>query len=268
MTPATVAKLGSPARSGRAVADHCREQRERDRDQRQRGEHRDRADHDRRLGRDHANPARLPREHGGHAARGELGADERRAERPPDDGQHARDALEEALQSGPMEARVVRVGHLRRSGSTRWRSVSEIWPSVRIGHAVRLETGAVSCVLGVLLRLGDPHPLLVLRLRQRAGRREREDPAHARSRSATSNTVTRTSRRAAIRRISARTRRVTVRPNRSARRTRLRGSSRPAGSRSGSGRRQPARASRLRPARAQRRRGCARRRLRLRARRP
>ncbi len=94
---------------GSAVQDQRGEQGERNRDQGRGRERGDGDDHHRRLGDDDTRATRLPGEHRGHAARRELRSDQSRAERPPDDRQYARTALQQALQAASMKARVVRV---------------------------------------------------------------------------------------------------------------------------------------------------------------
>ena len=172
------------------------------------------------------NASRLPREHRGHAARRELRADERCAERPSDDGQDARYALQETLQPAPMEPR----GRWRASHcSLRKARVGDLvrdLTAVGVGDAVRLQTGADLCVLGLLLRLRDLHALVELGFR-----------------SAGSSSRTRVPRRRRLQSLRAPTspapngeppyggsrltRRVIVRPNRSGRRRRPRDWSRP-----------------------------------------
>ena len=88
---------------------------------------------------EHPAAARLPGQERGHAARRELGADERRAERPADDGERPAHALEDAVEAVAVEAWVVDARRGPSPGSTRSATSSEI--SSPPGHAVGLQAG-------------------------------------------------------------------------------------------------------------------------------
>ena len=122
------------------------------------------------LGDEHPPASGLPGQQRRHAARGELGADERRTQRPADDGQRSGHSVQYAFQTFAVEPRIVDPGGPVLGKALLGDVVGDLLAANDIvGPQARLDL----VVLRHPADLGLLDPPLVILLRKRAAERER-----------------------------------------------------------------------------------------------